>query len=108
MTNCLDTRPVMVTEATQLTHALDTLAGRFPDIHTPILTALGQCMGSDGVMEFTVSGLAKLAEVRMSLAKDYLKTARSERLLDLIGRRTDNGKMRYCAYQPVAATRAVS
>lgn len=94
----VDTRPVMVTGPDQLVPAMLPMAERFPDIHERVVGALGRAMCRDGVMEFTVTGLAKDSEVRLGLVRDYLKQARGQRLLHLLGRRTDNGKIRYCAY----------
>jgi hypothetical protein len=36
-------------------------------------------------------------------AKDYLRAARNSGVLHLLGRRTDDGKIRYCAYTITAA-----
>jgi hypothetical protein len=92
----------MVTEPGQLPSVMQAMSGLFPDIHADLMAALGRAMRPDGAMEFTVSGLAKDASVRLTLAKDYLRAARGQELLHMLGRRTDNGKIRYCAYQQPA------
>lgn len=100
MTECgVDSRPAMVTTPTQLALALDIMAGEFPDIHAPLADALGRAMRGDGVMEFTVSELAKDSGVRLGLTKEYLGAGRRRGLLAIVGRRTDNGRIRYCAYR---------
>jgi hypothetical protein len=73
-------------------------AEEFPDVHQNLVDALARTMGGDGVMQFTVSQLAKDADVRLGQTKEYLRSARDHGVLHLLGRRTDNGKMRYCAY----------
>lgn len=99
MTECsIGIRPAMATTPVQLAHALSAIADEFPAIHQQLTHALGLVMGGDGVMEFTVSTLAKDASVRLGQAKDYLRAARNRGVLHLLGRRTDDGKIRYCAY----------
>lgn len=95
----VDGRPVMVTEPGQLRPVMHAMATEFPDIHEDVVAAMARTMRPDGVMEFTVSGLAKDAEARLTPVKNYLKVARQQQLLHMLGRRTDNGKIRYCAYQ---------
>lgn len=99
MSECgVESRPAMVTTTAGLAFALGALAGEFPDIHTRLVVAMGRCMKSDGVLEFTVSELAKKADVRLGLTKEYLRRGRHHGLLAIVGRRTDNGRIRYCAY----------
>lgn len=90
---------VMVTAAAELAAAMAPIIEKFPDIHADLVIAAARRMSSDGVMEFTVSGLARDAGVRLGLAKDWLKAARDHGLMHVLGRRTDNGMIRYCAYR---------
>jgi hypothetical protein len=99
----VDNRPTMAVTPVQLIRALDVIAADFADIHPCLTDALGRVMSKDGVMEFTVSALAKTAGVRLGQAKDYLRAARNSGVLHLLGRRTDDGKIRYCAYTITAA-----
>jgi hypothetical protein len=99
---------VMVTGAAELAAAMAPITAQFPDIHADLVAAAARRMKSDGVMEFTVSGLAKDAGVRLGLAKDWLKTARDHRLMHVLGRRTDNGMIRYCAYRRLVNTESIA
>lgn len=96
----VDTASVMVTDVDQLAEALGPMAEEFPDIHHQLVTAMAGTMGPGGVVEFTLSELAKTSRVRLSLVKDYVRAARENKVLQLLGRRTDNGRIRYCAYRP--------
>jgi hypothetical protein len=93
----------MATSPFHLAQTMAPLAPKFPEIHTDLVLALGHLMRADGVMEFTVSGLAKDAGVRPGLTKEFLKAARDDGLLHVLGRRTDNGMIRYCAYRETPA-----
>lgn len=95
----VDTAPRMTTTADQLNAALQLMAEPFPAVHPQMVIALGRSMTAGGVMEFTLSELAKTSGVRLSVVKDYVRTAREHKVLELLGRRTDNGRIRYCAYQ---------
>lgn len=104
----VETGLAMATSPFQLAQTMALLAPKFPEIHTELVLALGRLMGVDGVMEFTVSGLAKNAGVRPSLTKEFLKAARDNGLLHVLGRRTDNGMIRYCAYRETPADEGLS
>lgn len=97
----------MVRAGDDLAAAVAGLASAFPVAHDAIVAAAARVMSPDGVMEFTVSGLAKDAGVRMSVVKEWLKAARDQNLMHVLGRRTDNGKIRYCAYQHVPAMESI-
>lgn len=100
----VDTAPTMVTDPAQFAPAMQSMADAFPDIHDQLVTAMAQTMGAGGVIEFTLSELAKNSGVRLGLVKDYVRVARENKVLQLLGRRTDNGRIRYCAYQPGPGT----
>lgn len=104
--NDVATTPIMATAPDQLPAAMHSMAGAFPDIHDSIVGALGEVMARDGVMEFTLSQIAKGSGVRLTLVKEYLKTARRDGTLHLLGRRTDDGRIRYCAYRHLASSGA--
>lgn len=91
-------RPAMVVDADRLALCMHAMFDEFPEIHDRLISALGRAMKVDGVMEFTVSELAKKADVRLGATKEYLHSARQQKLLQVLGRRTDNGRIRYCAY----------
>lgn len=107
MSDCgVDSRPAMVTTPAGLAFALDAMADEYPEIHGRLVIAMGRCMEPGGVLEFTVSELAKKADVRLGLTKEYLRHGRQLGVLVIVGRRTDNGRIRYCAYgdQPQEVT----
>lgn len=93
------TGPTMATDVDQLAAAMSPMAQVYPDIHSQIVAGMARAMSTDGVVEFTLSELAKDSGVRLGLVKDYMAVARESKILELLGRRTDNGRIRYCAYQ---------
>jgi hypothetical protein len=92
------TMPTMVTTPVELAMSTEELAQEFPDVHSQMIDALGRTMRRDGAMEFTVTALAKDAGVRLRVTREYLRIARMRGILHVLGRRTDTGRIRYCAY----------
>lgn len=94
--------PSMITEPDQLGPALQCMAPRFPDIHHRIVAALQSIMNVDGHMITTTVQLAKSARVNRTNVSTYLRSARLDGALCLLGRDMETGRMRYCAYYPNA------
>lgn len=92
------TTPTMATTLGELVLSTEELAQEFPDAHRQLVAAMGRTMRRDGAMEFTVSALAKDADVRLRVVQEYLRAARNRGILQVLGRRTDTGRIRYCAY----------
>jgi hypothetical protein len=89
----------MVTDADQLAAALAPMATDYADTHHTLIEHLPGFMRSDGAIEVTVRDLSKRSGVPFSAAKEYLRVARQRGLLHLLGRRVENGQLRYCAYR---------